>query len=211
MKISYRQARSKSELASLFQLRHQVFSENQEINSIIQFDLTHDYNEFDPNHYDLTKFDINACHFGAFIKNMPIGYMRITSSTPTSSTQWTKEIILENGIEIKPNNDSFPFEQHYPDKDWSNRFLNTFSNKKNGEIGKLAIHGDFRNGGLVFQDLIYKIQELCIYELEYDFGITICTLELEDLYKSLGFIRIHNSLIFPYKKSPEAVIMQFPK
>ncbi len=211
MKINYRQPLSKSELASLFQLRHQVYSEDNEMNSMNSFDMTHDKNEFDMNDFDINPFDINAYHFGAYLKNIPIGYIRMTSSSPTNTSEWTKEIISENGINLITCLNDFPFEKYYPDEYLSKRLINSYSTKKIGEIGKLAIHGDYRNGGLVFENLISQFQLFCFYEQEYDLGIKVCSLEFEMHYKNFGFQRIDHSTTFSYKKVPEAVIIQFSK
>ena len=112
MKINYRQPLSKNELAALFLLRHQVYSEGNEMNSMNSFDMTHDKNEFDMNDFDINPFDINAYHFGAYLKNIPIGYIRMTSSSPTNTSEWTKEIISENGINLITCLNDFPFEKY---------------------------------------------------------------------------------------------------
>jgi hypothetical protein len=199
--IQYREPESKEELSAIFELRHKVYSEDLLLSDMVSSNTK----------FDINLYDINAFHFAAFIKNTPIAYIRITSSTPNKLSTWTEQIILENGIELNHVQHEYPFEKYYPDNEWSVFYLNSLSGLKIGEVGKLVIHQDYRAGGLVLNELISLFHSFCFHKNNYDVGFGSCTLILERYYQKFGFERVENSTPFTFQNLPEAVIMQFKK
>lgn len=201
MSIQFREPKSKNELEAIFYLRQKVYSEDSLLNKMVSSN-----SEFDINEYDL-----NAFHFAAFIKNTPIAYIRITSPVPNNTTKWTQELIIEHELEIKPQLFTYPFEKYYPDKEWIHNFLQSISDDISGEVGKLVIHKNYREGGKILNSLISNFHTFCFTEKKYDMGFGSCSLKLERYYQKFGFKRAENSIPFTFQYLPEAVIMQFKK
>jgi hypothetical protein len=201
MSLQFREPKNKEELAKLYRLRFKVYSEDTFLHRMVALN----------SNLDINQFDINAFHFAAFDKNMPIAYIRITSTIPNNFTKWTEELIFENNIKIKYEDHTYPFENYYPDKIWIKNFLLSISDKIVGEVGKLVIHEDYRVGGKTLFGLISQFQIYCFKENKYELGFGSCSLILERYYRKFGFERVDQSIPFTFPDLPEAVIMQFKK
>ncbi|MEY3236105.1 MAG: hypothetical protein RI883_206 [Bacteroidota bacterium] len=201
MSLQYREPKNKEELAKLYRLRHKVYSEDSFLHKMVTLN----------SNLDINQFDINSFHFAAFDKETPIAYIRITSSRPNNFTKWTEELLSENNIEIKYQNYTYPFENYYPDKIWIKNFIKNMSGKVTGEVGKLVIHEDYREGGKILFGLISQFHTYCFKENNYDLGFGSCSLILERYYQKFGFERVDQSIPFTFPGLPEAVMMQFKK
>lgn len=199
MDIKYREPSNLNELESLFRLRYIVYSEDRFLNKMVCPSSTHDIN----------YFDLNALHYGAFDGENPIAYIRITTSTKTHFTNWVENILELNNITIESNFRSFPFQSYYPDINWSLSFVDGLKGKKIGEVGKLAIHKDYRKRGIVLEGLIHSFIHYCKKEQKINTGFGSCTLQLERYYRKFGFTRAQGSIPFVHKELPEAVIVRF--
>lgn len=199
MNIQFREPKSKEELASLFHLRFNVYSEDEHLHSMVSDSGVQ---------LDLNSYDHTALHFAAYIENEAIAYIRITTKGETHFTPWVKEIANEARITTSTEKDSYPFQHYYPDSNWSTNFVNELNGRKIGEVGKLAIHKDFR-GGLIFTDFIEAFVNYCKIEHSFSTGFGSCSLYLEQVYKKFGFERVKGSMPFVYKGLPEAVIVRF--
>jgi len=196
MKPEFREAASQKELHALFNLRRDVYSKAESLKTMVHG-------------IDITGFDLNALHFGAFDGLVPIGYMRMVGQKETRFAPWIKNIAADEIIDI-PNKISFPFELYCPHKNWNLDFLNDLQGKKIGEAGKLAIHKDYRNGSML-EDFIKAFVTYCKEGQKFDSGFGICTFALERYYKKLGFYRAPGALPFIHKDLPEAVMLRFDR
>lgn len=199
MSIQYREPFSVQELESLFRLRYIVYSEDTLLSSMVCPSATHDMNQF----------DLNAFHYGAFDGEKPVAYIRITSENPTHFTPWVKQIIALTSSKIESNFGAFPFQSYYPDQSWSNSFIASLKGKKIGEVGKLAIHKDYRKKGALLEGLIPSFIDYCKKEQKFDTGFGSCGIQLERYYRRFGFTRVEGGLPFVHQGLPEAVIVRF--
>ncbi|MES2799824.1 MAG: hypothetical protein V4638_07395 [Bacteroidota bacterium] len=199
MNIEYREPKSLDELASLFQLRHKVYSHDPELCKMVDPTST----------FDINWYDFNAIHFGAFCEGVPIAYIRMTTPHENHFTDWVKEIQETQNILIVKKEHVFPFQNYYPDTRWTETFVKTLEGKKIGEVGKLAIDPSFRKGGGILKDLYSSFLHHCITENGFDAGFGSCSLELERYYKKFGFVRAEGSFPFVFDDLPLAVIVCF--
>lgn len=199
MKFDYREPMDKSELDALFRLRHTIYSEDDGLNSMVSASATHDINEF----------DATALHFGGFDGKFPIACIRITTGAETRFTPWVNSIMSDNNIKTIKRSNSFPFQQHYPNTEWASGFMESLKGCKIGEVGKLAIHKDYRKGGVVLNDLISSFVDYCKTTQKFNTGFGICTHALERYYRKFGFSIVEGSRPFVSNGLPEAVIMRF--
>ncbi len=201
MDIIYREVKSKNELESLFRLRHKIYSEDQDLRSMISSDLD----------FEINNFDLNAIHFGAFDAEKPIAYIRIICDSKTIFTAWVEELISENKIILNAINEIFPLQIYYPNKVWITDFLKGFKESKVGEVGKLAIAKDYRNAGEVLDNLISSLIAYLKEVQNFKAAFGLCTKKLARYYRKFGFKIAENSESFCYKDLPEAVIVLFEK
>lgn len=199
MNIQYREPESIKELEDLFRLRYIVYSEDARLKKMVDLNVT----------FDINEFDLQALHYGAFVDGKAIAYMRITTNLDTRFTNWVKQIIFHNNILIEPPSFSYPFQSYYPDLNWSNNFVSSLKGKKIGEVGKLAIHKDFRKAETVLSRFIPSFIEYCKLKQKIETGFGLCNLRLARYYKRFGFYSAEGSKPFVYKELPEAVIVQF--
>jgi predicted GNAT family N-acyltransferase len=181
MNIQFREPTSKEELASLFHLRHNVYSEDEHLHSMVTESSVQ---------LDLNSYDHMALHFAAYIENEAIAYIRITTEGETHFTPWVKEIAN-------------------PDSNWSANFVRELNGRKIGEVGKLAIHKDHRTGGVVLSEFIAAFVDYCKKEHTFRTGFGTCSLPLERFYRKFGFVRAEGCEPFTYQDLPEAVIVRF--
>ncbi len=198
MGIQYREPSSLQELESLFRLRHIVYSEDAFLNKMVCPSAIHDINQF----------DLNAFHYGAFDGKDPIAYIRITSASTTHFTDWVEQIIELTNSKIESNFGAFPFQSYYPDRGWSNSFIDGLKGRKIGEVGKLAIYKDYRQKGTVLGNLIPSFVDYCKKEQKFNTGFGSCGIQLERYYRRFGFTRVEGGLPFIYQGLPEAVIVR---
>lgn len=195
--INFREAQNKAELEALFTLRHQVYSEDENLKSMLS-----------ENSLDLNVYDLNALHFGAFENNEPIAYIRLVVGKETHFTSWVKELFSEHGIKLETQKFTFPFQNYHPDLIWSKKFIQSLENRKIGEVGRLAIHKDYRQAGEILDTLFENFINYCKNQgINTAFGS--CTLLLERYYRKFNFQRAENCEPFIYKNLPEAVIVRF--
>lgn len=195
--IHFREAQSKTELEALFTLRYQVYLEDENLQSMLS-----------ENRLDLTAYDLNALHFGAFENDKAIAYIRLVVENETHFTSLVKELISKNVIEVEKPRFAFPFQNYHPDLIWSEQFIQSLENRKIGEVGRLAIHQDYRKAGKILDALFENFITYCkIQQINTAFGS--CTLLLERYYRKFNFIRAENCEPFIYKNLPEAVIVRF--
>jgi Acetyltransferase (GNAT) domain len=199
MIIEYREPVNKAELDSVFRLRQAVYSQNNDLKTMVSRMVTHDIN----------AFDIHALHFAAFDKGRPIACIRMVTNTQTHFSPWVKDIMTVHNIVLKSPETSFPFQGYYPYPDWCLGFISELKGKKFGEVGKLAIHKDYRKGGLVLNDLISSFVNYSKKDQKFNTGFGICTHELERYYRKFGFFVVEGSVPFVYDKLPEAVLVRF--
>jgi len=200
MNIQFREPKSKQELVSLFQLRHNVYAEDEHLHSMVSNSGVQ---------LDLNSYDHTALHFAAYIDNDAIAYIRITTESETHFTPWVKEIANEASIATQNAKDAFPFQHYYPDSEWSANFIQELNGRKIGEVGKLAIHKDHRTGGVVLSEFISAFVDYCKKEHAFRTGFGTCSLPLERFYRKFGFVRAEGSEPFKYQDLPEAVIVRF--
>lgn len=201
MSILYREPLNINELEALFRLRYTIYSEDPDLNSMVQLNAPHDMN----------SFDLHALHYGAFVNEKPIAYIRITTASETHFTIWVKQLLLKNNIATAPATSFFPFQLYYPDLNWSNKFLLGLEGRKIGEVGKLAIHKDYRKAGNVLTGLIESFIEYCKKDQKIETGFGSCTLTLARYYRKFGFTVASGAQSFIHGTLPEAVIMRFDK
>ena len=201
MLIQYREPLNSNELEALFRLRHLVYSEDAHLNSMIQ--------KTSP--YDINGFDLQSLHFGAFENGKAIAYIRITTVLETHFTKWVKEILFKNNIATKTSSSLFPFQSYYPDLNWGIDFISSLEGRKTGEVGKLAIHKDYRKAGVILSGLIESFIDYCKNEQKIETGFGSCALKLARYYRKFGFTPASGAKSFIYEKLPEAVIMRFDK
>lgn len=201
MKLHYREPNNLSELDAIFRLRHAVYSEDGNLNKLLSTSSTHDINEF----------DLNALHFAAFDGENPVAYIRITTDSETHFTDWVKTISANNNITLLKNNVTFPFQQYYPNTTWSLSFLDELKGHKIGEVGRLAIHKNYRKGGVILNELITAFIDYCKNDQKITTGFGSCTLSLERYYRKFGFSIAQGSEPFVYYGLPEAVIVRFDR
>jgi predicted GNAT family N-acyltransferase len=196
MHLEFREASTESELRSLFDLRRNVFS----MDPALRINDTGN---------DITAFDLQSIHFGAFKGNRAVAYLRMVQQTPTDLELCVKNMATEDLAPI-PKGVSFPFEMYAPDQTWNKEFLNSLDGKKIGEAGKLAIDEDYR-GTRVPKDFVQAFITHCNEKHGFDSGFGICTFRLERFYKRLGFYRANGSRPFIYNDLPEAIMLQFDR
>ncbi|MFN5417118.1 MAG: GNAT family N-acyltransferase, partial [Flavobacteriia bacterium] len=148
--IKFREAQNKTELEALFTLRYQVYQEDRNLQSMLS-----------ENNLDLTVYDLNALHFGAFENDKAIAYIRLVAEKETHFTFWVKEIISELGIQLEKQKFPFPFQNYYPDLSWSEDFIESLENRIIGEVGRLAIHKDYRQAGEILDALFENFITYC--------------------------------------------------
>lgn len=199
MDIQYREPGNAKELESLFRLRYAVYSEDLFLHKMVS--------PFSP--HDINHFDLNSLHYGAFDGEKPVAYIRIATSSPTHFSKWIEKILDLDSIDPEPDYIGYPFQQYYPDTNWSLTFIESLKGKKIGEVGKLAIHKDYRKGGIVLGSLIPSFIRYCKTEQKMDTGFGICGLKLERYYRKFGFSRAKGSEPFIHKELPEGVIVRF--
>lgn len=195
--IQFREAQNKTELEALFTLRHQVYQEDRNLQSMLS-----------ENNLDLTVYDLNALHFGAFENDKAIAYIRLVVEKETHFTAWANELISELGIQLEKQKFPFPFQNYHPDLNWSIQFIKSLESRKIGEVGRLAIHKDYRQAGEILDALFENFINYCKNQgINTAFGS--CTLLLERYYRKFNFVRVENCQPFMYKDLPEAVIVRF--
>ena len=197
--ILFREPNSLSELESLLRLRFSVYSNDAFLSGMVDETAL----------FDISEFDVNAYHFGAFLNNEPIACIRITNATETSFTPWMHQIVLQNKLFISPKQTNFPFQAYYPDKLWSERFIQSLEGKKIGEVGKLAIHTKFRKSGTVLFGLIESFVNYCTDIQSFETGFGVCSLSLARYYKRFGFSKTMGAQSFIYEGLPEANVLRF--
>ena len=199
MIIEYREPKSIDELDALFRLRQNVFSKHSALNDMIDNNATH----------DVDFFDLNSTHYGGFYKGKPISYIRLSGQKESLHTEWVAKIIESQRYTLTEPPFEFPFQRYYPNTEWSKNFINSLSNRNIGEVGKLAIHPNFRNGKTHLNSLVKSFLSHCIEDVKIETGFGSCTLPLERFYRKFGFFQAQDSKPFIYKDLPEAVILQF--
>lgn len=199
MDLQFREPSCKEELKALFRLRHTVYSQDPVLHSMIPNRLTN---------IDLNTYDLNALHFGAFKDNEPIAYIRVAMDCGTHFTNWVEEIAHEMEIETGFSELKYPFQNYYPDPEWSNNFVQSLGGRKIGEVGRLAIHKDYRHTGL-FPRFMQSFISYCRDEHALSTGFGSCSLPLEQFYVKIGFSRVEGCKPFAVKGLPEAVIVRF--
>ena len=201
MNLQFREPEDINELESLFRLRHKVYLEDSLLYPMVYPDST----------LDINWFDMNALHFAGFNGTKPIAYMRIVTSSETSFSDWVRTIAEKNNIVLEKRNSEFPFQFYYSDEKWSENFLKQLNGKKSGEVGKLAIHKDYRRGGVVLKNLIESFIHYCKEEKKFDIGFGSCMLSLERYYRQFGFERAEGAVPFISEGLPEAVMVKFDR
>lgn len=201
MSIQYREPTTIKELESLFRLRYSVYSNDPDL-----YNMVSSFSNLDINWYDL-----NAFHFAAFENGNPIGYIRITNVTETHFTPWINEIISSNNIHLESQKFLFPFQAYCPDASWCDSFIKSLNGRKIGEVGKLAIHSDHRNGGEILSSLINSFIQYCKNERHFQTGFGSCSLLLERYYRKFGFSIVEGAQPFIHDGLPEAIIVRFDK
>lgn len=199
MKIQFREPASREELESLFRLRHKVYSEDPFLNSMVNpstVDL------------DMNIYDLNALHFGAYRDNEAIACIRMTTDNKTHITTWAQELAIDTRMIADEVGETYPFQNYYPDANWSKEFIKSLHGRKIGEVGKLAIHQDHRSKGLL-PEFISAFVSYCKDEHSFSTGFGSCSLQLEKFYLKFGFTRAEGSAPFTHKGLPEAVIVRF--
>lgn len=199
MIIEYREPSSIEELDALFRLRQEVYSQDVNLSAMISADQSHDIN----------AYDLRSCHFGAFSDGNAIGYVRLAMAQRSSLAPWVEEICATNRITLNSIKHSFPFVAYYPDKKWSSEFILGLAGKRIGEVGKLAIHQDYRNGDDHLNELISSFLDYCVQEHRIETGFGSCTLLLERYYRKFGFFVAAGAKPFVFGNLPEAVILRF--
>jgi len=200
MNLDLREPANLHELDSLLRLRYAAYASDPLLQKMVS----------DREGYDLTHFDQRAMHFGGFINDKPVAYLRMTTNRFTRFAEWVNEIAAQNNIALLPNGARFPFETFSPDKTWNSNFLAALENKKIGEVGKLAIHREHRKRGLVLEKLISAFVDHC-HRDGFDTGFGSCTLPLERYYRKFGFSRAEGATPFVHQGLPPAVIVRFDR
>lgn len=201
MKIEYREPSTINELESLFRLRYKVYSEDPLLSKMVS----------SQDSLDIDQYDLKAFHYGAFDGKIAIAYVRFASSNNTSFTNWVEQILSNNNIHIETKKALFPFQKYYPDSEWSRTFLASLEGRKIGEVGKLAIHKDYRFGGDHLEGFMSSFIEYCIKGQKIETGFGSCTLQLERYYRKFGFTVAEGAKPFIYEELPKAIILRFDK
>jgi hypothetical protein len=198
MNLEFREPKNINELEGLLRLRYSVYTEDPLLYKMISASLPH----------DLTPHDLTALHFGAFDSGKPIGYIRIVTSSETHLSEWVKMIGEKKQIDFNSSTSTiYPFQNYYPDKSWASNFLEKIEKTKKGEVGKLALHFKYRNGGLIFIQFVHALVNYC-KQNNFQTCFGLCSLPLERYYKKFGFSRVQGSYPFTYDDLPEAVFVQ---
>jgi hypothetical protein len=197
--IQFREPTDINELESIFKLRHSVYSEDPLLNNMVKPSSL----------IDVSNFDLNALHFAAFDGRKPVASIRIISQFPTHFTLWIQKIIADNHLKLEDYMVQFPLLMYYPDLNWSLKFIADLKGTKIGEVGRLAIHKDFRKGGIVLDNLIRSFIEYCIKGQLFNTGFGLCTPLLERYYLKFGFSRVQEVIPFVHGDLPEAVVVRF--
>jgi hypothetical protein len=199
MNITYREPMSLKELEALFRLRQTVYSEDTYLHKMVSSHST----------CDINQYDLNALHYGAFEKEKPVAYIRITTAGETHFTNWVKQILLIHGIRTETDSSSYPFQSYYPDLIWSKKFIESLQGRKVGEVGKLAIDKNYRQAGTILSGFIGSFIQYCKKEQNITTGFGSCTLKLARYYRKFGFTLAQGAKPFIYAGLPEAVIVRF--
>lgn len=199
--MDYREALNKRELEQLFNLRYTVYAEDPHLYKMLS--------ENSP--YDINPYDLNALHFGAFDGDSPVAYIRISTLEETHFTPWVVELADKHGMNLNEPETQFPFQLYYPDPGWSTVFIQSLNGKKIGEVGKLAIHKNYRQGGKVLDELITAFVQYCKNEQGFNTGFGSCSLLLERYYRKFGFEVADGAQAFVYNEFPEAIIVRFDR
>jgi hypothetical protein len=199
MSIEYREPSNLNELESLFRLRYAIYKDDPALHKMVQASAKHDINEF----------DLKALHYGAFENETPIAYIRIATDSHTHFAKWVNQIISSHKETPEIINSNFPFQNYYPDKKWSKDFVSSMGGKRVGEVGKLAIHKDYRKAGTILFGLIDSFIKYCKIEQNIETGFGSCTLKLARYYRKFGFTIVEGTQPFIYGDLPEAVIVKF--
>jgi predicted GNAT family N-acyltransferase len=199
MDMVYREPISKDELAELLRLRQDVFSNHSDLSQMLAKNTT----------IDLDYFDLNSTHYGGFKKGKAISYVRLVGRNKNHQTKWVEQIALSHKLTLTKSSYDFPFQRYYPNPVWSKNFIDSLQNRNIGEMGKLAIHPDFRNDKTHLNRLVESFLSHCVNELKIETGFGSCTLILERYYKKFGFFPARECVPFIYKDLPKAVILQF--
>lgn len=199
MNILYREPANLKELEDLFRLRQTVYSEDLYLHKMVSCS----------GRFDINQYDLNALHYGAFELEKPVAYIRITTPTETHFTPWVKQILLFHNLKIETISSSYPFQNYYPDLEWSSEFIKSFEGKNIGEVGKLAVDRKYRLGGKILFGLISSFMQYCKKEQKINAGFGSCTLQLARYYRKFGFTIAKGAKPFIYAGLPEGVIVQF--
>ncbi len=197
--IQFREPQNIQELEMIFKLRQIVYSEDPLLHKMVNIAST----------FDINHFDLKALHFAAFDGENPIAYIRMTTETSTHFTNWVQKILFDHNITPKDTCLQFPFQMYYPDLDWGLSFITNLKGNKIGEVGKLEIHKDFRQGGIILDHLIQTFIDYCKKEQNFNTGFGLCTPLLERYYLKFGFSRVKDAVPFIHEELPEAVVVRF--
>ncbi len=194
MDLDFREPVSEQELADLFEFRQTIYAQTESLKTMVQKS-------------DISFFDQRAFHFAAYHENKPVAYMRMVSRNETKFADWIKNCSPEND---KSNSEKieFPFENYSPNETWNKAFLSRFENQKIGEAGKLAIDTNFRSDYFLSK-FVQTFLDYCVHQNSFVSGFGICTLELERIYKRLGFFRPEGAEPFTHSSLPLGVVVQF--
>ena len=201
MNLDFREPADINELGSLFRLRHTVYVEDPLLHKMLPAHSKHDINQF----------DLNALHFAGFDGEKPVAYIRMVTRSETLFAEWTQSILSATNSEVALAHTPFPFQAYCTDKEWSVKFVEQLERRKIGEVGKLAIHKEYRKGGLVLNALIQAFIHYCKEEQKFETGFGSCVLSLERYYRKFGFERAAGAIPFIYEGLPKAVIVKFDK
>jgi|GEM_PF-5862616 len=196
--IQYREPADPGELKAVFGLRFDVYSEDALLHILLAPTIAD----------DLSSYDVNALHFAAFDGEKAVGYIRMTTGTETHFSEQVKALLP--AVAMHKELPSFPFQSYYPDEKWSRSFLESLQDRKIGEVGRLAIHPDYR-GGDVFSGLITHFISYCKDEQGIQTGFGSCVRGLERYYRRFGFSVIAGSKPFQRKGLEQAVMVRFDR
>lgn len=199
--MHYREPQNIEELELLFGLRYNVYAEDPNLYRMLS----------SSSFFDINSYDLKAFHFGAFEGVIPVAYIRMSTISETHFTPWVEKLLHKHNMEGKANTFPFPFQEYYPDMEWSTAFIKGLNGRKIGEVGKLTIHKKYRQGGLVLDELITAFINYTKNEQHFETGFGSCSMLLERYYRKFGFQVAEGAQPFVHEDLPEAIIVRFDR
>lgn len=187
---TFREATSKDELLALLRLRYDTYRNSRLAGFVPE----------NAQGLDLDKYDPWARHFGLYLRNEPVGYIRVVQEERGPAWGTICDIACTEAARpdldgTKPNV-PFPLMNYFPDKEAvSNCYKTEYKNGNKGcEAGRLIVRMDQRTPGLS-RFLIESALATYFFSWNFQYALISCALQHGEFYRRYGFTEIESSNI----------------